>query len=616
MTTLFAKKCLNLLIFVEKQRIQLGNIRYTYRLVESVRTTKGVRQHTVLNLGRQFEVPRPQWGPLAQRITALVSGQMDLMSDELDPQWETMAQQYAARIVSQRGEVAVSAVVSQAEAPDYQRVDLSAVELVRPRSVGVEHVALAAAEQLGLAAKLEALGFNRHQLPVALGLIVGRMVRPGSELATHGWLQCHSGLGELLGYDFATTALSRLYRVSDQLLRHQAELEAYLYQQERDLFAFEETITLYDLTNTFFEGNALGNPKAQRGHSKEKRSDCPLVTLALVLDGSGFPKRSEIFEGNVSEPKTLAHLLARLEAKPGTSGPTVVLDAGIATQANIDWLKAKIDAGACEAALIKEDQGVRIRVQRVVDESTGEVRLYCHSSRREKKDRAIGRRFSERLEADLQHLAAGLTSKGRVKNYDKVLIRIGRLRQRYSRAARYYAIEVDKDQDRGNATAIRWSRITAEADTFPGVYCLRTNQDQCDDETLWRTYSMLTDLEAVFRSLKSELGMRPVFHHKSQRVDGHLFISVLAYHLVHTIRYQLKAQGSHLSWDGLRTQLEGQDRLTVVLKRDDGKRYHIRKASRPEPRQQVIYDALGIAHLPGKTEKTLADPETAVSAQM
>ena len=266
--------------------------------------------------------------------------------------------------------------------------------------------------------------------------------------------------------------------------------------------------------------------------------------------------------------------------------------------------------------MIKEDQGVRIRVQRVVDESTGEVRLYCHSSRREKKDRAIGRRFSERLEADLQHLAAGLTSKGRVKNYDKVLIRIGRLRQRYSRAARYYAIEVDKDQDRGNATAIRWSRITAEADTFPGVYCLRTNQDQCDDETLWRTYSMLTDLEAVFRSLKSELGMRPVFHHKSQRVDGHLFISVLAYHLVHTIRYQLKAQGSHLSWDGLRTQLEGQDRLTVVLKRDDGKRYHIRKASRPEPRQQVIYDALGIAHLPGKTEKTLADPETAVSAQM
>lgn len=127
---------------------------------------------------------------------------------------------------------------------------------------------------------------------------------------------------------------------------------------------------------------------------------------------------------------------------------------------------------------------------------------------------------------------------------------------------------------------------------------------------------MLTDLEAVFRSLKSELGMRPVFHYKSHRVDGHLFISVLAYHLVHTIRYQLKAQGIHLSWESLRTQLEGQDRVTVGLRRDDGKRYHIRKATPPEPRQQLIYDALGIAHLPGETEKTLINPKTTVTSQM
>ena len=149
-----------------------------------------------------------------------------------------------------------------------------------------------------------------------------------------------------------------------------------------------------------------------------------------------------------------------------------------------------------------------------------------------------------------------------------------------------------------------------------GVYRLRTNQAQWDVATVWRICTMLTDLEAVFRSLKSELGLRPVFHHKDERVDGHLFITVLAYHLVHTIRVQLKAQGIHLSWDGLRAQLEGQDRITVVLKREDGKRYHIRKATRPEPRQQGIYDVLGIAHLPGNTEKTLIDPQTTLSSQM
>jgi transposase len=133
---------------------------------------------------------------------------------------------------------------------------------------------------------------------------------------------------------------------------------------------------------------------------------------------------------------------------------------------------------------------------------------------------------------------------------------------------------------------------------------------------LWRTYTMLTDLEAVFRSMKSELGMRPVFHHKSRRVDGHLFISVLAYHMVHTIRYQLKARSIHLSWEGLRARLEGQDRITVVLERDDGKRCHIRKATRPEPRQQLIYDALGITHLPGRIETTLIDPKSTVASQM
>ena len=156
-----------------------------------------------------------------------------------------------------------------------------------------------------------------------------------------------------------------------------------------------------------------------------------------------------------------------------------------------------------------------------------------------------------------------------------------------------------------------WSRIVPTEDTLPGVYCLRTNQTDWDEATLWQTYTMLTDLEAVFRSLKSEFGLRPVYHHKSARVDGHLFISVLAYHIVHSVRLQLKAQGIHLSWEGLRNHLDGQHRVTVVLHRDDGQIYHLRKSTRPEPHQQNIYNALGLPHLPGKTEKTLINPKAA-----
>ncbi len=186
-----------------------GTPYYTYRLVESLRTAQGVRQHTLINLGSHFEVPRAQWGVLAQRVEGLLQGQLDLVPDELEAQWEAMAQHSAARILRGRAERSEQPLAGEAEAADYPHVDVSSLELVRPRSVGVEQVALSALQQLDLEAKLEALGFNSRQRPAAIGLIIGRMVQPGSERATHQWLQQHSGLGELLGHDFETTTLSR-----------------------------------------------------------------------------------------------------------------------------------------------------------------------------------------------------------------------------------------------------------------------------------------------------------------------------------------------------------------------------------------------------------------------
>ena len=594
---------------------QTGEPYYTYRLVESIREGRRVRQRTLLNLGRHFEVPREQWGALVQRIEHLVGGQQDLMPAYLDAQWEEAAQRYAAQLIRTRARVDESG--SDAGA-DYHRVDVDSLELLRPRSVAIEHVALAALRQIGLDKQLKALGFNGPQQAVAIGTLVARMAAPGSELATYQWLQEQSALGELIDYDFSGLDLKALYRISDQLLKHKVALEGFLYEQARTLFDFEEVITLYDLTNTYFEGTAQGNANAALGKSKEKRSDCPLVTLALVLDASGFPKRSEIFAGNISEPGTLAQMLDKLASGRTDNAPTVVLDAGIATEENIVWLvqngyrylvvsrKRHREFDPDSAVLIKADGDLSIRAQRCVNADTGEVELYCHSSQREKKEQGIAELFAKRFESALEKLAEGLHKKGAVKRYDKVLERLGRLRQKYARAAQYYEVSVEQDPASGKATAIHWQRTTPIAETLPGVYCLRTNEDEWDEATLWRTYTMLTDLEAVFRALKSELGLRPIFHRKTDRVSGHLFISVLAYHLVHTIRFQLKGAGIQLSWEGVRRELTGQDRVTVTLNRADGKTIHIRKATRAEPRQQVIYDALGISDRPGRTEKTIA----------
>jgi transposase len=593
-----------------------GEPYYTCRLVESVRSAQGVRQRTLLNLGRHFEVPREQWAALAQRIEQIVSGQRELLAAGLDRQWEEAAQRYGAMLIRARarGEHAQSP-----EAPDYQRVDVHALELVRPRSVSLEHVALETVRQAGLDNKLEALGFTRPQRAAAIGTIIGRMVSPGSELHTHAWLQQHSALGELIAYDFSAMSLMQLYRVSDQLLHNKPALEEFLYKRERTLFDFDEVITLYDLTNTYFEGEGRGNDNAARGRSKEKRSDAPLVTLALVLDSSGFPKKSEIFAGNVSEPSTLAEMVGKLVDADAPHAPTVVLDAGIASEENIAWLvehgyrylvvsrKRHRQFDPQHAVQVKAQGEQCVQVNRLVNADTGEVQLYCHSAQREKKEQGIDELFAKRFEAALDKLARALHKKGTVKQYDKVLERVGRLKQKYARVAQHYEVNVEHDEATGKATALHWQRTRTLADTWPGVYCLRSNQTRWDEKTLWHTYTMLTDLEAVFRSLKSELGLRPVFHQKTDRVSAHLFISVLAYHLVHMIRFQLKACEIDLSWEGVRRQLAGQDRVTVELKRADGATVHIRKSTRAEPRQQLIYDALGISDRPGRTEKTIID---------
>ena len=295
------------------------------------------------------------------------------------------------------------------------------------------------------------------------------------------------------------------------------------------------------------------------------------------------------------------------------------MDSGIASEENIQWLveqgyrylvvsrKRKWDFDVDNAVVVKDTLDQAVKVQRVIREDTGEVELYCHSERREKKEQAMQERFTERFEAALQGLAEGLKKKRTTKRYDKILQRIGRLKEKYARAAQHYEVTVTPDSESDKALAIQWKRqekSNSQA-THPGVYCLRTNISDWDEQTLWQTYTMLTDLEAVFRSLKSELGLRPIYHHKQKRVNGQLFITLIAYHLVQTLRCQLKAQGIHDSWQTLRGTLENQQRVTVILRRDDGKTLHLRKTTRAEPHQKEIYDALSISSLPGQVQKTL-----------
>ena len=328
--------------------------------------------------------------------------------------------------------------------------------------MGVEHAALAAMRQCGLEDKLGELGLNRPQIAAAVGNIVARMAQPCSERATHAWLKDTSALGELIDYNFEVMDLNRLYRASDAPYKHRDALQEHLFGRARSMFGLGQTITLYDLSNTDFEGVAAGVSKAKRGHSKECRSDCPLVTLAMALDASGFVRRVQFFAGNASEPATLKGMLTGLDAAPGA---TVVMDAGIAAQANLSWLReqgyhyvvvSKLRQRQFDPAQATEVQSagdVTIKLQRVdgVDsDGKGEVLLYCHSPAREEKDRAIDTAKASGLEAALVKLQAGLSKpKGKAGTQDVATFmqRLGRTKQRFARAAQHYEITVATDPD-------------------------------------------------------------------------------------------------------------------------------------------------------------------------
>ena len=371
-----------------------------------------------------------------------------------------------------------------------------------------------------------------------------------------------------------------------------------------------------DLTNTFFEGAASRQPKAQRGHSKEKRSDCPLLTLGLVLDGAGFVRRSQVFAGRVDEHRTLAGMLGALEAPRGA---LVVMDRGVATEDRIGWLREEgyryVVASRQgsrqfdpEAALTLETASkARLQLHKEVSDDGGEVRLYCRSEERAHKERGIVERFSRRFEQGLARLSEGLSRPRAHTRIEKVRERIGRLKEQSRGLAQHYSIEVLTDDSGRKATALTWKRQPRQGSmaTHPGVYCLRSNQIDWDEESLWRTYTTLTDVEAVFRSLKSELGLRPIYHHKPVRSEGHLFLTVIAYQLVQVIRKRLKQRGDSSSWTTLRRILEGQQRVTVTFRRGDGRTLHVRKATRAETDQKAIYDALGIDPAPGGVRKMI-----------
>tara|TARA_B110000503_G_scaffold52643_1_gene84611 strand:- start:98 stop:1894 length:1797 start_codon:yes stop_codon:yes gene_type:complete len=570
---------------------------YTHRLVESKRDSLGkVYKQTILNLGSNYAVVEElDWSILTDRIQNILIGQESLLS--VEEHIESEAQRIASIIIKRDGE----AVDSNKELDsNYQHVDVTTLRNSDVKTVGAEHLAFETAKKLNIPKILDDCGLSKRDVDSAFASIIGRLLSPGSEVSTSQYLKNNSALDEVIGTDFTQMHKERLYKISDILLKHKDVIEDKLYNQEKSLFALKEIVTLYDLTNTYFEGESRSNENAAFGRSKEKRTDCPLVTLALVLDGSGFPKKTHIFKGNISEATTLESMLNTLVSKEAI----VVMDAGIATEDNIEWLndnnykylvisrKRKQELPDIEGVIVKNEPNNKVTTFLLKNEKESE--LYCHSESMARRTTIMSEKYIERFTKELQKLSDGLTKKGRIKKYDRINQKIGRLKEKYSKAALQFDIKIIADDKKEKVTQLTWEHQPDKQSKEPGIYCIRTNQTKLNNKEIWDTYRMLNDVEAAFRTLKTDLGLRPIYHQKTDRISGHIFISVLAYHILHATRYQLLANNITDSWQTIQSKLSTHYRVTTTLKQKDNKTLHIRKSMQANPQQKAIYQACNI----------------------
>jgi transposase len=588
-------------------RTYKGKTYTNYQLVESVRTSSGPRQRTICSLGDLGPGSRETWVKRARKLEHAVAGQQDLLERRSDPEFDAVVEK--AKAQRQRH-------ASQPPAEETITVNPDQITTERHREAGPVHVGHQFWLRLDLDQILEAHGLVKSTRQLACAMTLNRLIHPTSEHAMPAWIR-RTALDDLLGRNFDGLAEDSLYRVMDALHPHRASIEAALVARERSLFNLDPTVYLYDLSSTYFEGLAAANPKAQRGHSRDGRPDCKQVVIGLVVGREGFPICHEVFAGNTQDGPTLATMLDRLSSRAGlTAGATLVIDRGLASAENIaliksrnlhyivasrqterdQWLATFADNVAFSEVIRQpsptnpHQKKTRVDVQFVKGEACNYV--LCRSEQRVSKDKAIRETHEKRLIADLDKLTKRI-AKGRLKKANKISEAIGRLKERYPRVARFYEMSYD-----AKSRSLSHQKIEAKyqaAQQLDGTYLLKTDRGDLSADEAWRIYALLSRAEDAFRDMKTPLAERPIFHQHEHRVETHIFLCLLAFHLLVAIEKTLLDNGVHTSWATVRDSLKTHQVSTVVLPTKSGKCLRMRMAATPDPEVKELYKRLHIS---------------------
>lgn len=582
-----------------------------YRLVESYRNVVGrICHRTILNIGFLEDDLQPeQLNLIARTLTDMYHKKQSIFpnTDLLVNKWVGV---FWSKIV---GEKRLDLTLYD---ENNRMVNADTLQHSHVREIGAEWMCYNTWQQLDMDKVLKANDFTELEIQLTQSQVISRAIFPGSELATAKWIKENSAITEITGYPLEKINKDRLYKNALKLNSIKTELEQHLSIKTNELFDIQDKIVLYDLTNTYFEGEKRNSKLAKFGRSKEKRSDCKLIVLALVVNIYGFIKHSSIHEGNFSDCTGIESIINSLDCVTGSHKPVIVLDAGIATKENLAMILSKGYHYLCVSRTklknytfdqsrlvvhLETKSKKKVILKKVLSPEHTDYFLEIKSEMKAKKEQGMKSQFEARFEEELIKIKASINKKGGIKLAQKVSERIGRAKQKYPSAQGRYQIQLTYDDKNIQITAMNWAKIehkeTADIDDL-GKYFIRTSMDMIDEIVIWNVYNTIREIENTFRTLKTDLDLRPIYHKNDEATVAHLNLGLLSYWLANTIRQQLKASGINNAWKEIVRIGNTQKVITTTGFNKAEKEISARKCSEPELKLKTLHKALNIKSRP------------------
>lgn len=590
-----------------------------YRLIHGYKIGNKTRHHNILNLGKLDGVDKTCYKALADRIEELVTGNSNTLfpNIQINICIENLAQEFSKKIITEKLFITTAPdkrSISKEISRNYQEVDLDTIEQIESRNIGGEWLMKQAMEKLGIEKILSDTGMGKDEASIAQMLLIAKAIHASSELESERWLHENSATKEL--YD-TNEKVSRykLYKAATHMYQYKTDIDNQLYNNVSTIFSGKSKIVIYDLTNMYFEGQMLGSKKANFGRSKQKKSGSKLIGLALSIDSLGFVRYSKFYKGNISEPGTfdamLSDVVRAMDIKD--EKPVIVMDAGIATEENLEIIKSdkygydyvcvsrtipkQYGKLTDKATVISDNRGHKIELSKISVEGKDDCFLHIKSSQKKKKEESIDKKLTDRLEAQLQEIKDKLPKPNALKKIEKVHEKVGKIKAKLSRVGWLYDIKYTENKKKDIITDITWERIK-EREKPKGEYFLRYTKTAVSESDIWQVYNLTRSVEAVFRCLKTDLDIRPIYHQIDEFIEPHIWLGIIAYQVVNYIKTALKNHNINYSWTTIVEKMESMQSSIISVNNSNNEKIYVKLCTRLTSDQAAIFDALNFKHRP------------------